>query len=50
MPTRLHRYYGAGYLHFVTIKIYMDNKQQVPPLRRPLRLRSGSGSGRNDNK
>jgi hypothetical protein len=25
-------------------------KQQVPPLRRPLRLRSGPGSGRNDKK
>jgi hypothetical protein len=24
------------------------SKQQVPPLRRPLRLRSGSDSGRND--
>jgi hypothetical protein len=33
-------------------RLYMSfraaGEQQVPPLRRPLRLRSGSGSGRND--
>jgi REP element-mobilizing transposase RayT len=22
MPTRLHRYYGAGYLHFITTSCY----------------------------
>ena len=31
MPTNLHRYYGAGYLHFITTSCY----QRRPLLGRP---------------
>jgi len=30
------------------IRVMRNKEQQVPPLHRPLRLRSGSGSGRDD--
>jgi putative transposase len=39
MPPRLHRYYGAGYLHFITTSCYRRQPLLGSPHRRDLFLR-----------
>ena len=38
MPTRLHRYYGAGYLHFITTSCYGRSALLGTPWSRDLFL------------
>jgi putative transposase len=38
MPTRLHRYYGAGYLHFITTSCYQRHALLGSPQNRDLFL------------
>jgi putative transposase len=38
MPNRLHRYYGAGYLHFITTSCYQRRKLLGTPQNRDLFL------------
>jgi REP element-mobilizing transposase RayT len=38
MPNRLHRYYGAGYLHFITTSCYPRRPLLGSPLSRNLFL------------
>ena len=39
MPPRLHRYYGAGYLHFITFSCYHRRQLLKTPQRRDLFLK-----------
>ena len=39
MPARLHRYYGAGYLHFITFSCYHRRQLLKTPQRRDLFLK-----------
>ncbi len=39
MPTRLHRYYGSGYFHFITTSCYHRRPLLTSPQRRDLLLR-----------
>jgi REP element-mobilizing transposase RayT len=38
MPTNLHRYYGAGYLHFITTSCYQRRALRGTPQNRDLFL------------
>jgi hypothetical protein len=46
MPTRLHRYYGAGYLHFITTSCYQRRALLGPSQNRDFFRKIFKGEGR----